>query len=139
MWIHFFTNIPLEETINICIKSIYNQNNSVEVLNKSEFIELLSLATKKSYFIFNEFLYKQIYDVGMGSPLGSTLADAFLCFYEKKGFNNILRNLNKFIIEDTYMKFLYVLGHMIILLNFEIIFNKCHPDMTFSFEEEKKF
>ena len=95
-----FTNIPLEETINICIKSIYNQNNSAEVLNKSKFKELLSLATKESYFIFNEFLYKQIEDVAMGSPLGSTLADAFLCFYEKKGLNNILRNLNKFIIED---------------------------------------
>ena len=54
-----FTNIPLEETINICTESIYYQNGIVEGLNKSEFKELLSLHTKKSYFTFAEFLYKQ--------------------------------------------------------------------------------
>ena len=42
-----FTNIPLEETINICTESVYNQNDSVEYLNKSEFKELLPLATKE--------------------------------------------------------------------------------------------
>ena len=49
-----FTNIPLEETINICTELIYDQNDSIEGLNKSVFKELLSLGTKKSYFIFNE-------------------------------------------------------------------------------------
>ena len=42
-----FTNIPLEETINICTESIYDQNNSVKGLNKSEFKELLSLVMKE--------------------------------------------------------------------------------------------
>ena len=56
----FFTNILLEEIINICTESICYQNDSVEGLNKSEFKELLSLATKESYFIFNEILYKQM-------------------------------------------------------------------------------
>ena len=32
-----FTNIPLEETISICTESVYDQNNSIEGLNKSEF------------------------------------------------------------------------------------------------------
>ena len=80
-----FTNIPLDETINICTESVFNESDTVEGLNKSEFKELLSLATKESYFIFNELLYKQIDGVAMGSPLGSTLANAFLCFYEKSG------------------------------------------------------
>ena len=79
------SNIPLEETINICTELIYDQNDSIEGLNKSEFKELLSLATKESYLIFNEILYKQIDGVAMGSPLGPTLANAFLCFYEKSG------------------------------------------------------
>ena len=80
-----FTNIPLEETINICTELIYDQNDTTEDLNKSEFKELLSLATKESYFVFNEVLYKEIGGVAMGSPLGLTLANAFLCFYEKSG------------------------------------------------------
>ena len=82
---HFFTNILLEETINICTESIYDQNDSVEGLSKSEFKELLSLTTKESHFIFNEILYKQIDDVAIGSTLGPTLTNAFLCFYEKSG------------------------------------------------------
>ena len=32
-----FTNIPLEETINICAESIYDQNDIAEGLDKSEF------------------------------------------------------------------------------------------------------
>ena len=32
-----FTNIPLEETSNICTELIYDQNDSIEGLNKSEF------------------------------------------------------------------------------------------------------
>ena len=53
-----FTNIPLEETINICKDLMHDQNDIVESLNTSEFKELLSLATKGSYFVFNIFLYK---------------------------------------------------------------------------------
>ena len=80
-----FTNISREKTINICTESIYDQNDSTEGLNKSEFKELLFLATKEPYFVFNEILHKQIDGVAMGSPLGLTLANAFLCFYEKSG------------------------------------------------------
>ena len=60
-----FTNIPFEEIINICTASLYDQNDVVEDLNKSEFKELLALATKVSYFILNQFLYKQIDDVAV--------------------------------------------------------------------------
>ena len=80
-----FTNIPLDETINICTESIFNESDTVEGLNKSENKELLSLATKESYFIFNELLYKQIDGVAMGSPLGPTLANASFVFMKKSG------------------------------------------------------
>ena len=41
----FFTNIPLEETINICTESMYDKSDVVEGLNKSKPKKLLSLAT----------------------------------------------------------------------------------------------
>ena len=75
-----FTNIPLEETINICTNLLYN----IEGINKSEFKNLLSLATQESYFIFNDVLYKQKDSVAMGSPLGPTMANVFLSFCEIK-------------------------------------------------------
>ena len=47
-----FSNIPLEETIEICTKELFNESETVENLGISEFMELLSLATKYSHFIF---------------------------------------------------------------------------------------
>ena len=52
-------------------------------MKKSEFKDLLSLATKESYFVFNNILYKQIDGVAMGSPLGPSLANAFLTHHEQ--------------------------------------------------------
>ena len=132
-----FTNIPLEETINICTELICDQNDSIEGLNKSEFKELLSLATKESYFIFNEILYKQIDGVAMGSPLGPTLANAFLCFYEKKWLEQCPDKF-KPVYYRRYVDDIFVLfksrDH---LIKFRDYLNKCHPNMKFSFEEEK--
>ena len=81
-----FTSIPLEETISICTGATSDQNDSVQGLNKYEFKKLLSLATKESYFTFNELLHnhKERDGEAMGSPFGPTLANAFLCFYERK-------------------------------------------------------
>ena len=53
-----FTNIPLEETINICTNLPYNNEDVIEGINKSEFKKLLLLATQESYLVFNDVLYK---------------------------------------------------------------------------------
>ena len=82
-----FTNISLEETIDICANILFENTEKV-VLSKIEFKELLFLATKKSYFIFNGNLYKQVDGVVMGSPLGPTLANAFLVHFEKNWLQN---------------------------------------------------
>ena len=60
-----FTNIPLEETINICTNLIHNNEDIIGGLKKSEFKNLLSLDTQQSYFIFNGVLYKQKDGVAM--------------------------------------------------------------------------
>ena len=78
-----FTNISLEETTNTCTNLLYD-NDVIIGINKSEFKKLLPLATQKSYFTFNDVLYKQKDEVAMGSSLGSTMANVFLSFYEVK-------------------------------------------------------
>ena len=62
---------------------LFTESETVESLNRTEFKELLSLGTKDSHFIFDVTLYKQIDSVAMGSPLGPTLANAFLVYHEK--------------------------------------------------------
>ena len=63
-----FTNIPLEEIIEICTNEHFKESETIEGLSKTEFKELLSLATKYSHFIFDRTLYKQINSVAMGPP-----------------------------------------------------------------------
>ena len=97
----------------------------------------MSLATKESYFLFNELLYKQIDGVAMGSPLGPTLANAFLCFYEKKWLEKCPGEF-KPVYYRRYVDDIFVLfksqDH---LVKFRDYFNKCHPNMNFTFEQEK--
>ena len=83
-----FTNIPLDETIDICINKLFENTDTVESFKKSELKQLLCLATKESYFIFNSLLYKQIDAVAMGSPLRSFLGNAILSYYEKNWLNS---------------------------------------------------
>ena len=73
----------MEETIEICTHKLFKESETVEGLNKSEFKELLFLATKDSHFIFDGTFYKQNNGVAMGSHLGPTLANAFLAYHEK--------------------------------------------------------
>ena len=49
-----FTNIRLEETIDICANTLFENTEKVEGLSKIEFKELLSLATKESCFVLME-------------------------------------------------------------------------------------
>ena len=82
-----FTDIPFQETIDICANTLFENGERVEV-SKIESKELLSLASKDSYFIFNGKLYKQVDGVAVGSPVGLTLADVFLVYFEKNWLQN---------------------------------------------------
>ena len=46
-----FTNIPLEDTIDICLNTLFENMEKVG-LSKIEFKKLLSLATQETYFLF---------------------------------------------------------------------------------------
>ena len=54
-----FTDIPLEETLDICANTIFENTERVEGISKTECKNSLSLSTKESYFAFNGKLYKQ--------------------------------------------------------------------------------
>ena len=81
-----FTNIPLEETIDICTNTLFENTEKVEGLSKIEFEELLSLATKESYFVINGKFYKQVDGVAMVSPSVPTLVNASLVYFENNTF-----------------------------------------------------
>ena len=67
----------VEVTIDICANAPFEINERVEGLSWIEFKELLSVATKESYFIFNKKLYKIVDEVPMGSHFDLTLDNRF--------------------------------------------------------------
>ena len=77
-----FTNVPLDETNKICIDQLFKSEMTVSGLNKKKMFEMLSLTLKESIFLFDNKYYSQIDGVSMGSPLGPTLANVFLCYHE---------------------------------------------------------
>ena len=81
-----FTNIPLDETI--CANLKYQNSDIVDNICKEDFRTFLTLATKESFFLFDNEYYKQVDGVAMGSPLGPTLANIFMSFHEKNWLNN---------------------------------------------------
>ena len=78
-----FTNIPLQETIDICIRSLFSTATEVLGITAKYFRSLLELAVMNSYLIFNDKFYRQKEGVGMGLPLGPSFANIFMCYYEK--------------------------------------------------------
>ena len=77
-----FTNVPLDESIKICIDELFKSDMTVSGLDEREMFEMLSLTLKESAILFDNKYYSQIDGVAMGSPLGPTLANIFLCYHE---------------------------------------------------------
>ena len=77
-----FTNIPLEEIINIVIDTIFENYPKVKFIRK-ELQNLLEIATSEMHFIFNNEIHNQIDDVSMGSSLDPILANLSMGYHEK--------------------------------------------------------
>ena len=65
-----FINVPLDETIKICLEALYGQCDSQPVIPKDIVAELMKSATFSVEFGFNNTMYKQMVGVVVGSPLG---------------------------------------------------------------------
>ena len=93
-----FTNIPLQETIDIGINLIFIFNHNPNLnITKKELKKLFLFATSQTHFIFNSKFYNQIDEVAMGSPLRMVSFEWVLLwvFTNLSGLTNIIfTNLN---------------------------------------------
>ena len=76
-----FTNILLNGAINFCLDNLYNDNENTPNISKHYFRNLLNIAGKESFSLFNNKYYKQVDGAAMRSPLGPTLANIFMCSF----------------------------------------------------------
>ena len=87
-----FTNFPPHETIDICVNGLFKSNSSIHGLSKKQIVEMLSITIKKLIILFDMVFYTQVDNVAMGSQLGHSLANAFLCHHETKWLNDCPEN-----------------------------------------------
>ena len=132
-----FTSIPLDETIDLCCESMYGNRELVSKLSKRDFKDLLTIAVKESSFIFNSSYYTQTDGVAMGSPLGPTLANAFMSHHEKLWLENCPLSIcplyYKRYVDDIFVLF----KSKDQLVSFKQYLNTCHPNIKFTSEEEE--
>ena len=131
-----FTNIPLDETINLCVDKLFKHNHNIKGLNKQQCKDLLSLATKQPCFVFNDIYYTQLDGVAMGSPLGPTPANIFLCHHEEIWLKECPDQF-KPVYYKRYVDDIIVLfkckEHV---KKFHRFLNSRHPNVSFTFETE---
>ena len=131
-----FTNVPLDGTIEISVKKLFGRKKKFKGFSRENFKKLLSFAVKDSFFLFNGTYYEQVDGVAMGSPLGPTLANIFLCHWEEIWIKKCpaqFRPLyyNRFM-DDTFLLF-SAEDHV---KKFHKYINSRHKNMTFTYETE---
>ena len=124
----------MEETIENCINELLLDKSKIDNLTKQDLHDLLSAAAKGSSFIFDNSLYRQTDRVAMVTPLGSTLENAFLCYYKKEWLNScpigFKPKLYKRYFDDIFVMF-RSRDHV---KKFVHYMNTKHPNIRFTFE-----
>ena len=80
-----FTNIPLQETIDLWVQKLFEDKNHIDGLSKDSFREMLTVTMTESFILFDNEYYKQHDGVTMDSPLRPTFDNIFLCVHEILG------------------------------------------------------
>ena len=131
-----FTNIPLNETIDICVMLMYQNGDAKNGLSESDFRELLTLATTESFILFDGKYYRQLDGVAMGSPLGPTLANIFLSYHEQRWLSECPISC-KPIYYKRYVDDIFVLfTNSSQIGEFQSYMNSRHASMNFTSEIE---
>ena len=72
--VSLFTNIPLEDSIDLAVTYIL-EGNPTDKMRKQDLYKLFFFATAETHFLFKGQFYDQVDGVAMGSPLAPALAN----------------------------------------------------------------
>ena len=78
--VSLFTNVPLNRTIDIILRKVYDEKLIRTKIKREDIKELLLLCTQGVPFTYETYL--QIDGVMLGSPLGALFANIFMCELE---------------------------------------------------------
>ena len=130
-----FTNIPLNETLNLAVDLILQENVELKI-SREVLLELFQFCTSKTNFLFDGKIYDQIDGIAMGSPLAPTLANLFMGHHEEKWIENFTDS--KPIFYRRYVDDIYAVFHNCDGADkfFEYL-NEQHANIKFTQEKNK--
>ena len=129
-----FTNVPLDETIEICANALYRGHFDCPPFPEDTFRELKLIATRGVEFSFNYQMYKQLDGVAMGNPLGPALANIFIGFHESRIFDNTAKpGVYVRYVDDSFVIF----GSELDCDHVQEKLNLLHPALKFTTEKEQ--
>ena len=130
-----FTNVPLNETIQMCLNKLFKDTETVHNLNRQHMAELLSFAVKENHFVFNDTMYDQLDGVAMWSPLGPVLANIFMANLESMALRPF--SGNKPVMYCRYVDDIFLAFQSKDDVNsFFQWMNDQHPQIKFTLKEE---
>ena len=127
------TYVPLDFTINVILRRIYNENEIHTNIKRSEMKELLLLCTKNIHFTFNSDIYQQCHGVAVGSPMGTVIAGIFMVELERTLLPRLTEYMTpwKRYVDDTIATIkLTSIDHVLMILN------TFHKNIKFTYELE---
>ena len=132
-----FTNIPLQETIELYVKLLFNDKSNIDGFTITDFHQLLTIIMSESLVLFDGECCKQIDGVAMGSPLGPTFSNIFLSYHEQIWLKNCPCEFKPVIykryVDDTFLLFRSK-DH---IEKFRCYLNCQHPNIKFTYEIEE--
>ena len=129
-----FTNVPLDETITICLNTLYRSEDTLPPsMDEQLFKKLLLKCTRGVEFSYDGNMYRQTDGVAMGSPLGPVLANIFLGYCESLIPDELWPSLYRRFVDDTFLLFL---GGKDDAVRFLDKLNSLHSSLQFTIEEE---
>ena len=131
-----FTNIPLEECIDLALAVKYiSEGNPDLKLTPSDLKRLFSFATAETHFLFKGSLYDQIDGVAMGSALAPVVANLFMGHHENIWLEQYQGP--EVLFYRRYVDDMFCLFHseQDATAFFDYI-NSQHPNIRFTFEKE---
>ena len=128
-----YTNVPLEETIEICCDVLFRSSLPKPTFPGSVFKHLINFAISSVEFSFNNIMYRQIDGVAIRSSLGPALANIFVGFCEANLFNRIdCPPMYYHYVDDTFCLFKNEKDAD----SFLIQLNSMHSSLKFTVEKE---
>lgn len=84
------TNVPLQETVQICADALYRGCLGPVSIPETLFFKFMHLATEGVEFRFEDIKYAQIVTVSMGSPLGPSFLLDIIRAYCLRNVRNLI-------------------------------------------------